>query len=500
MVFRNTLLNGGSVVFTIALSFLLLPFAIDHLGVDAYGVWVLALSFSLSGGYLGLSDLGIQQGVVKFVAEAHGRGEPSAASPLVSTALAIFAAMALVAGLFISAAAAVAPEVLNVPPGFETALRLLLLVIGIEAVIGLPGLAFLAVLEGLQRYDAIRIVDFSRQVLYAVVVVAVLLNGGGVVAYGAAMSLSSAAGAIGYFVAARRLVPGLKVSTASISRSELRRLSSFSGWVLLSKVNGVLWRQMDKLILGAVLTTTVLTDYDVANKIQAAAAAMLSFTGWAVMPAASALFAGDERDRLRELLLRGTRYVLALSFPIIVGGIIMAEPLITHWVGSHFSDVAPATQLFLALQFLVCIAIVANNLLVGIGRVRMITVYASVAAATNLAVSLLLVRELELVGVIMGSLAGHLLVTPLYIRLSLHDLHVPFREFLRVSVLPLLPWAVAFGLCVELTRRAFPPTNIALVFVECLPGLLLYIGGIAFVAFSPEERQMLRGFVRPGAA
>lgn len=501
LVFRNTVLNGGSVLFTIALSFLLVPFAIDRLGAPAYGVWVLAISFSLSGGYLSLSDLGLQQGVVKFVAEASATDDRHAVSRLVSTALAVFTLMTAVAVVVVTILWSFGPEVLNVPDRFHGALRMLLLLVGIEAAVGLPGLAFLAVLEGLQRYDAIRIVDFGRQLLYAAVVVGVLSAGGDVVAFGSAMTISTAVGSAGYFVAAKRLLPQLSISVRNVRASELRRLTSFSGWVMVSKVTGVLWRQMDKIILAAMLTTSVLTSYDIANKVQAAAAAMLAFTGWAVMPAASSLAAGNERERLQELLVRGTRYVLALSFPVVIGAIIMARPLIVHWVGSDFGDVASATQLFLALQFLVSLAIVANNLLVGLGRIRTITLYAGAAAVINLAVSVVLVRRLALFGVILGTLVGYGITSPLYVRLALRDLGVSARHFFRHAIAPLLPWAIVFAFAVEVLRRAVPPTSLGAVFGQCAAGLLLYATGVLFVGFSRDERRMLRNFVvRPRSA
>src|SRR6202051_4431702 len=96
-VFRNTLFTGAVGVFSLLANFVVIGEAVRHLGMGPYGVLTLALAFSLSAGFLSISDLGLQSGVTRFVADADGRGQGDRISEVVSSALALLSAAAVVA-------------------------------------------------------------------------------------------------------------------------------------------------------------------------------------------------------------------------------------------------------------------------------------------------------------------------------------------------------------------------------------------------------------------
>jgi O-antigen/teichoic acid export membrane protein len=497
LVFRNTLVNAIGGVAVLALNFVVIAFAINRLGSQAYGVWVLALSFSITAGYLSIADLGLQQGIVKYVADAEGVRDTERISRVVSSAIAVLAGLAVIAIVILLGLAVVAGHLFNIPDSLQSPFRLLFVLLAVEAGFGLPSLAFVGLLEGLQRYPLIRLVEFSRQVVTACLVFAVLLSGGGVVWFGVAMTAGSVIATAGFYVAAARALPGLRLSPRHVSLATLRPLAAFSMWIFLARINGVIWRQMDKIILAAVLVSTVLTGYEVAARIQGAAAFALAFTASAVVPATATLAAEGSTERLRDLLLRGTRYTMAVCLPITIAAMILAKPLIVGWVGPDYSDMAAATQLFLGYQLIVSAASIANTMLVGLGRVRSVTFYASVAVLVNLALSIILVHPWGVRGVIAGTLVGYGITAPLYIRLTLRELDLDLRRFMRESVLPIVPWAVIFAVIVEITRRVADPTHLVSTFAVCIPGLVVYVVGVAFVSTSAAERHRLAGFLRP---
>lgn len=495
-VFRNTLITGVVGVLSLLLNFFVVAFAIRRLGSDAYGVWVLALSFSVSAGYLSISDLGLQAGVTRFVADADGRGQRERIGEVVSSALAVLGAAAVVAVVVLLALSVAADRLFHVPEAFHMALQLLFVLLAAEAIFGLPGLAFEGLLEGLQRYGWIRIVDLSRQLLYTALAVIVLSTGRGVVAFGAAMVASSAFAAIGYVVVGRLLCPELRISVRLVSRVALRPLAGFSAWVFVGRIIGVIWRQMDKLILAAAVGTSLLTGYDIAARIQSATAYPLSFTTSAIVPATANLSALESTVRLRALLVRGTRYTLALSLPVTIAAMILARPLIVGWVGGRYANMAGPTQLFLAYQLVVSSATIANTMLVGMGRVRAVMAYVSVAVVINLVISVILVKPLGISGVIIGTLVGFGITAPLYIRLVLRELSMSFGDFARQSILPILPWATLFAALMVLTAQAVQPSHLITVAACCVPAGLVYTAAVVRFAMTATERSSLLGFLR----
>ena len=94
----------------------------------------------------------------------------------------------------------------------------------------------------------------------------------------------------------------------------------------------VVYRQMDRLIIGIVIGTAAVSRYEIAYKIQAMSALALAIVPSALMPAAAQLEATDNRERLDDLYLHGTRYAVGFCLPIAVAVIALAGPLINTWI------------------------------------------------------------------------------------------------------------------------------------------------------------------------
>jgi O-antigen/teichoic acid export membrane protein len=215
------------------------------------------------------------------------------------------------------------------------------------------------------------------------------------------------------------------------------------------------------------------------------------------VPATANLLALESIPRLKELLLRGTRYTLALSLPVTIAAMILARPLLIGWVGAKYASFAGPAQLFLTYQLVTCTATIANTMLVGMGRVRATTTYVSIAVVINLAISIALVHPLGVSGVIIGTLVGYGITGPLYIRLVLRELSMGFGEFVRRAIVPIVPWAAIFAILVGLTSHFFPPGSLVTVALCCIPAGLVYTAGIIRYAMAAQERAALLGFVLP---
>ncbi len=190
------------------------------LGTDPFGVLTLALAFSVSAGYLTVADLGLQSGVSRFVADADGRGQRERIGEVVSSALAVLSVTAIVAVAILLTLSFVGTHIFNVgDAALQNDLRVLFMFFAAEALFGLPGLAFLGVLQGLQRFGWVKLVDLSRQILYTILALTVLLTGRGVIWFGAAMISGTIFAAIGYAVAAEAALPrDAHLPTTSSSR------------------------------------------------------------------------------------------------------------------------------------------------------------------------------------------------------------------------------------------------------------------------------------------
>ena len=318
--------------------------------MDAYGVWVLALSFSVSAGYLSISDLGLQAGVVRFVADADGRGERARIGEVVSSALAVLDGDSTASQFSILLGLAIGAEHLfHVPNSLHVVLRLLFVLLAGEALFSLPGLAFVGLLQGLQRYGWIQAVDMSRQVLYTAAAVILLATGQGVVAFGAVMVASSVFAAAGYAVVGRLLARNCVFRRDWCHRraatpGPLQRLG-----VRHAHLRGDLGAdgQGDPRIRRRAHRRSRVRHRGARAERQRPIPLVDDSGG---DPGRGQLEGGRVNHAPPGAPGPWTRYTLALSLPVTIAAMILARPLIVGWVGPAYAYMSGPTQLFLAYQ------------------------------------------------------------------------------------------------------------------------------------------------------
>lgn len=489
----NTLLNALGTGWGFLISLTLTPFLIHVLGREAYGTWILVTSFSVVSGYLSLLDFGFQTSIVKFVAEHYARGETDALHQVIGAGLYLFAILGAVAAvaLFLFAQLFLT-QVFSIPPDLAGVTRLLLDLLAVQVLFEFPGLIFSGILEGLQRYDLLRGIEITRLGLYALILVVLLLGGYGLIALGITTLFIAMIRTLVLGWLTWRLLPGLRLPTKIPSRV-LRRIASFSGQIFVLRINAVVFNQMDKAIIGALLVSTLLTDYDIANKIQNLVLASLTFTSSLMVPAASQLHALNDKVRLQELFLKGTKYTLAICLPIGVSAFVLAPSLITVWIGSDYAYDATITRLFVSYLFLTPAVVVGYNMMIGMGLVRPLLWIQIITTGINLAVSIVLTPRIGVAGVICGTLVGTTLASIPYLRHSLRAMGVPWGLYWRRSLVPTYPLAIALGILLYVGDRWFGPRNLWVLGTLELVALAIY--GVLFAWFSldADERKTFLG-------
>ncbi|MCX6983435.1 MAG: oligosaccharide flippase family protein [Lentisphaerae bacterium] len=488
----TSLLNIFGVGLGFAISLVITPFMLRTLGKEAYGVWVLVTAFSVVSGYMSLLDLGLQSAVVKFVSEHHARREVDAINQVFSVGLYLFGglgvlgafALVLFAKLFLT-------RVFNIPSDLVEMTRLLLYLLATQILFEFPGLIFSAVVDGLQRYDLQRAIQIGYTILYAVLLVTLLLLGYGLMALGITMLVLAVAKALVLVILAWRLLPSLRLER-DFDRGLLRRVANFSGQIFLIRINAIVYNTMDKTIIGALLTTTQLTGYDIANKLRNISMVPMSFITPQIVPAAATLHGAGDQVRLQELFLKGTKYQMAIMTPVIVTVLVLAERFIRVWLGPDYAYLASLAQLFVVSVFLDAMIGVGQNVLLGVGRVKPMLWISVVGTAVNLSLSVFLTLRIGIAGVMWGTLIDRVIsVVPYYWFLG-DSLKISWTRFWREVFWPTYSVGiVAAVLLYSAEKRLVLPDNLWTLGMLGLAGVGSYF--LLFWVFSlgGDERKML---------
>ena len=438
---RNTLVNGAASVFGVLVFLALTPFMINQLGAEAYGIYTLALTLSFLGGYAAFTDLGIEAATARFVAEARSEGDDELVNRLASTTLTFFSALAAVLAPAIAALSFVFVDLFDVPSDLHDQAVLCFALSGAQLLFEMPARTYFAVLEGTQRFTAFQACQIVRLLVQTAMFVAILVLDLGIGWLGGAMALSSLVVLVLSRQLAHRVVPGLNVSPRRASRELLRSMLGYGSGLVGLRLFGIVYRQMDRVIIGIAIGPASVTVYEIANKIQSSAALVQSVSASALVPAAA--FARAQAEVLREMFLRGTAYTVAVSLPVAACVAIFAEPLISTWISPSYTDAVVPTRLFTIYLALASLQIVGATMVIALGYVRFMLLVSSVTVVADVILSILLVGPLGINGVLIGSVSSFAVAFVFPMRFFLQRFDVSFGTFAKRALVPQAPGLLA---------------------------------------------------------
>ena len=484
-VARNVSTRYLAIAVEALLGFVVLPFNVAHLGQSAYGLWMLTASVTT---YFSILDLGYGGALVKFVAQYRARRDSGALNEILSTTFVVFATFGAVTYVVAIVIALYIGKLFQLTPDQVHTGRIVMLIISLNVAVGMAVSVFGGVINGFQRYDLNNLVGTITSVIIAVVNVAVLLAGYGLIELVAATTIVRLLSYVVYRANAYRVFPELQLRIASFRRERLREITSLSVFMLLIDWANKLNYSVDALVIGAFMGTSAVAVWVVGQRLAEIVQRLTNQLNDVLFPTVVDNDTADRIHRLQAILIQGTRLSLATVVPMGGAMMLMATPLVRAWVGAEFAGSVIVLQL-LSLTVIVRIgAATATTLLKGAGEHRLVA-FANVAAAlVNVAVSIAIVKPFGLVGVAIGtlvpvSIASSLVIFPAGCR----RVGLTLARGLTEAVWPAIWPAGVMTAFVYLTRDRLPLSLFA-VTAEMAAACLIYVA--VFVAFgiSREDR------------
>ncbi len=490
-IIRSTFANYLGQIVTFGTGFVMTPFILHQLGPTTYGLWLLVGAVMAYGR---LFDLGITDAVIKYTAEYRARGEGAQARSLIATALSIYTVVGLIVFILAVLLAPIFPILFNVPPGDQATATWLVVLMGLAAGISIPCATTYSVLAGLQRFELINVIGISGTLLTAVATVAVLLLGGGpigMVAVSIPITLIMQVPMVRFIY---RSAPELRFGWRGASRSLVRTVFSFSSAVFVTQVSGQLQSKTDEIVIGAFLPIIAVTPYALAHKLSDIPQLLSRQFLKVLMPIASGLYAEGDRTRLQGLYIAGTRLALASFLP--VGGIVvlLAQPLLTTWVGAVYASSAQLVTILTIASLIDTSQWPASSVLQGMAKHRRLAIFSIASGLVNLGLSLALVRPLGVTGVALGTLIPTSIVCFVFIMPhTMRILDIRARRMISEVFLPAILPAVPMIIVVYMIRMIFPLTSWLALACAAGSGLLVYVIGYLGFGASAVERQTWNG-------
>ena len=461
-----------------------------RLSVAELGAYGLVASLA---GYLLVLRNSVAASAVRAMAAAT---EPRERARVFSAAAALYAGVGLVTGLLVAGAAvAIAALILEGQLARDARIG----GIGLGALTGV-GIAVSVYLDAL-RAERLFVRAASNEILavlsYLALMLALILSGaslGAVIACSGALPLLS--GLFSAVVVRRRALP-YWLERGAVTRRRAMTIIPTAGYLLVIELSNLFMYGFQRVILGAFGSARTVGLYEGPVRAHNLIYSLGGALSVPVVPTASRYAAAGDRERLRQLTLRGTRYTLALFVPLCVTLMALAEPILDVWLGDRYGGGATALTILVSYWLLYGGLVVTPGFLVGAGAARYAARIYILVAALNLVLALALTPSLELEGPALATAIPFLLAFPLLLGVGLRaGGGVRLGELARTAWLPAYALGAALAAVLVGLRLAAEPATLVAVLGAAVGGVLVYWGAFYVLVLRSDERALVRGIVR----
>ncbi len=480
---RNTFWNQLAQVFRMVAALVLLPFIVNRIGGERSGIYFLALSFT---GYFGILDASFSPALVKTIAEHAARGESEAVSASFRATLRTYAAVGLLAAVGLVGCSLWALAWLRIPLELHGEARATLLVAGLASLLSWPLLTYDHALRGFQRYDLVSQVSLGVTAASFITQVWVVSTGHGPTGLMAVTMGCSIFGGLVSRHLARKKVPEI-VTGGGDFFAAWKRMASLAGVLLMIGLADLVIYQIDRLVAATTTGVAAVTLYEFAARLHKVPRDVHSMVVSAITPVASELDAKGEDEQLHRLVVEASRVAVAVTLPVATAILALTPALASTWAPP---EAALPIAIFVSYWILNANTGVLSNVLVGLGKVRLLLIYSYVVALANLVLSVALARRYGVTGVVSGTTISYLAGFPFFMYLSASATGTDLKVYLARVSWPAYPMAAALGLLLFLigpTAAGFG--GLAAVVVSGGVGVAAYYAAFGALAMTDHERR-----------
>jgi len=386
------------------------PLTVRYLGAERYGAWMTISSVLI---FLGFGDFGLASSLTNALGKAFGEEDRERARRYVTTTLVALSVVALF--LVIAGITFAGPIVKLIFPTVSQSLLDKEIVPALIAALSIfalnfPLLVTNRVLAAYQENATANLWIMASSVASLAGILLVIAFHGGLVAL---VIGSSGAGMLVGGISSVWLYgwhkPWLAPARSAADVEFARELFSTSWKFFIANAAWVINSQTDNLIIAHYLGPTQVTPYSVTFRLFAYATLIQSLTVQSIWPAITEALARKDFDWIKGVYSKNLKVSLLLASVIIVVLTLFGQRIIGIWAGPTavppFALIAWMAIWNLILAYL----FVASALLQATNHVTGLSIYGSITAVLNIALSILLVRPYGIAGVIAATVIAYAL-------------------------------------------------------------------------------------------
>lgn len=335
---QQFILNVGSNVALFLLNFgvnlWFVPYLIRHLGVAAYGLVPLAVTFVA---YLGLITLSLNSALGRFLTIDLERGDLSSANRTFNTAFFVSLMLCGVIGGISFGIVAMVPRIFNLPQGQEFDAQMLFAAAALAFVVATVESNFSVSSWARNRFDLRNGVAVASRLAQVGIVVLLFVFFDARLSYvGLGVLGAASVSFLGSLVLWRYLTPQLRISLDIFDRSRLRQLSGMSGWMFVNQIGSLLFLNIDLIVVNRFFGAEMGGRYGAVLQLSAYLRTLANMLVGVLGPTILARYAENDWEGMNRISKQSVKLIgifMAVPIGLLCG---FSKPFLAIWLGSSF--------------------------------------------------------------------------------------------------------------------------------------------------------------------
>jgi O-antigen/teichoic acid export membrane protein len=387
-------------------SLISIPLTLRYLGAERYGLWMVLLSYI---SLMGFADLGIGNGIVNAISEAHGKDDRALAAEYVSSG---FFLMLGIAGILAIAGGVAYPflpwsRIFNVHSSLvSTEGTRAFLILFSWFVINMPLGVVTRVQAALQQGYWSQMISASGNVVSLIgLLLAMKLHGNlAWLVCTSTFGVMFATVLNGWVLFWRH--PWLIPSASSYRRIAARKIFSLGILFFVLQVSIAVGYSSDNIVIAQILGASAVALYAIPQKLFGYVSQLVLIGLTPLWPAYGEAMARGDVAWVRKTLFRSIALVTTVSIGMSTILVLCGAKIVSLWAGPN---IRPSLLLLSALAASVVASSVSNSFSIflnGLSIMRFQAICATVGSSANIVLSIYLTRRIGIPGVVIGSVVS----------------------------------------------------------------------------------------------